>query len=181
MAELLDHDFDGIQEYDNPVPTWLALLFLVTIVVGLGYAIYYPSLPNYRGVSGWSAAAQYEAQVKIDDQKYAPLRAEAEKKILEALAALSHDPATIKAGREVFVARCAPCHGQQAEGRVGPCLTDDTWLYGGDPKTVLQSIREGRPRGMPKWKTDLSAEEVQNVAAYVLSLSGSSQDMKETP
>lgn len=174
MAELLDHDFDGIQEYDNPIPTWLGALFAGTIAFGLGYALYYPSLPNYQGISGWSASGQYDAQVQVEEAKYAPLRAEAEKKVLEALASLSQDPATVAAGKAVYAKRCAPCHGENAEGRVGPNLTDNTWIYGGDPKSVLQTIREGRPKGMPKWKNDLSAEDIQNVAAFVLSLAAQS-------
>lgn len=171
MAKLLDHDFDGIQEYDNPIPTWLGALFGITIVFGIGYAIYFPSFPGYQGLSGWSAAKQYDQQVEVEESKYAPLRAEAEKKTLEALAALTEDQATLDKGRKVFTTRCSPCHGENAEGRVGPNLTDDVWLYGGDPKSVLQTIREGRPKGMPKWKTELSSEDITNVAAYVLSLS----------
>ena len=173
MAELLDHDFDGIQEYDNPIPTWLGALFIVTIVYGIGYAVYYPSLPNYQGLSQWSAASQYDAQMQVEEARYAPLRAEAEKKVLEGLAALSQDPAIIAAGKKVFAKHCSACHGQNAEGRIGPNLTDNTWLYGGDPKSVLQTIREGRPKGMPKWKNDLSADEIQNVTAFALSFSKS--------
>lgn len=176
MAKLLDHDFDGIQEYDNPIPLWLGALFAITILYGIGYGLYYPSFPGHQGLSGWSADRQYDQQMKQEETRYAPLRAEAEKKALEALASLSHDEATVQAGREVFVLRCAPCHGENAEGRVGPSLSDNEWLYGGEAKDVLQSIREGRPKGMPKWKTELSAEDIQKVTAYVLSLSGGSAE-----
>lgn len=174
MAKLLDHEYDGIQEYDNPIPAWLGALFGITIFFGIGYAIYFPSFPGFQGVSGWSAAGQYDKQVEVEEAKFAPLRAEAEKKTLEALAALTEDQATLTKGGEVFTLRCAPCHGENAEGRVGPKLTDPEWLYGGDPKSVLTSIREGRPKGMPKWKTELSSEDITNVAAYVLSLSKNS-------
>lgn len=181
MAEVLDHDFDGIQEYDNPIPTWLGALFLITSLYGLAYAIYYPSLPNYKGISGWSAAQQYDKQMEVEEARYAPLRAEAEKRTLEALASLTTDQTAIAAGREVFTARCAPCHGQDAEGRVGPALNDTEWVYGGDTKAVLTSIREGRPKGMPKWKSELSQDEVQNVTAYVLSLTGDAPSPEATP
>ncbi len=179
MAEILDHDFDGIQEFDNPIPTWLASLFGISIAVGVGYALYYPSLPGFSGISGWSSAQQYDAQMKVEEERYAPLRAEAEKKTLEALAQLSHDQATVAAGREVFAHRCSPCHGENAEGRVGPSLTDSTWLYGGDTKSVLQSVREGRPKGMPKWKSELNDEQIKAVVAYVISLSSGSQQEKK--
>lgn len=171
MAKLLDHEFDGIQEYDNPIPPWLGALFVVTILYGIGYAAYYPAFPGHRGISGWSSTGQYDKQMEVEESKYAPLRAEAEKKTLEALAALTEDQATLSKGQEVFTIRCAPCHGESAEGRVGPSLKDEEWLYGGDPKAVLESIREGRPKGMPKWKTELGADDIQSVTAYVLSLS----------
>ena len=170
MAEILDHDFDGIQEYDNPIPAWLSALFIITTLYGIGYAVYYPSLPNYQGIAGWSAEKQYEQQMEVDEAKYAPLRAEAERKALEALAALSSDQATVQAGQEVFSFHCAPCHGANAEGKVGPNLTDEEWLYGGEPKDILTSIREGRPKGMPNWKTKLDEDEVKNVTVYVMSL-----------
>lgn len=176
MAKLLDHDFDGIQEYDNPVPTWLGALFAITIAFGIGYIIYYPSFPNYQGISGWSAQKQYDQQMAIDEEKYAPLRAEAEKKALEALASLSTDQATIQAGNEVFSFYCSPCHGANAEGKVGPSLVDDEWLYGNEPKDILTSIREGRPKGMPKWKTQLKEDEIKNVAVFVLSLANNPQE-----
>ena len=170
MAKLLDHEYDGIQEYDNPVPTWLGALFVITIVFGIGYAIYYPSLPNYQGTSGWSATQQYDQQMEVEETRYAPLRAEAEKKALEALAALSSDQATVDAGKDIFSFHCSPCHGANAEGKVGPSLIDDEWLYGSEPKDLLTSIREGRPKGMPKWKSKLKEDEVKNVTVYVMSL-----------
>lgn len=178
MAKVLDHEFDGIQEYDNPVPGWLAALFAITILYGIGYAIYYPSLPNYKGLSGWSAAKQYDNQVLVEEERYAPIRAEAERKALEALASLSDDPTTVQAGREIFTARCSPCHGDNAEGRVGPSLVDEEWIYGSEPKNILQSVREGRPKGMPAWKVELKGDEIQSVTAYVLSLRNNTEDGK---
>ncbi len=178
MSKLLEHEYDGIQEYDNPIPTWLAALFAITIIWGIGYAIYYPSFPNYAGLSGWTAGKQYDAQMERDEAKYAPLRAEAEAKALEALAALSSDQATVSAGREVFTFRCAPCHGENAEGKVGPSLVDQDWLYGSEPKDILQSVREGRPKGMPAWKNELKQDEIQNVTAYVISLTTSQSEEK---
>jgi cytochrome c oxidase cbb3-type subunit III len=175
MAKILDHDFDGIQEYDNPIPSWLAALFAITIVIGIGYAIYYPSLPNYQGISGWSSQKQYDQQMEVEEVKYAPLRAEAEKKALEALASLSSDPATVQAGREIFAFHCTPCHGANAEGKVGPSLVDEEWVYGSEPKDILTSIREGRPKGMPVWKVKLNDEEIKDVTVYVMSLNGSQE------
>lgn len=171
MAKLLDHEYDGIQEYDNPVPGWLGALFAITIVFGIGYAIYFPAFPGHKGLSGWSSGGQYNKQMEVEEERYAPLRAEAEKKALEALASLTSDQATVTAGKEIFMLRCSPCHGENAEGRVGPSLVDAEWIYGGDAKSVLTSVREGRPKGMPKWKTEMSSDDIQKVVAYVLSIS----------
>lgn len=171
MADLLDHEYDGIQEYDNPIPGWLAQLFFGTIIFGIGYAIYYPSFWFYDGMSTWSSSGQYEKQVEREEARYAPLQAEAEKKALAALESLTSDQATLEAGKQVFGLRCTPCHGANAEGKIGPSLVDAEWLYGGDAKSVLTSIREGRPKGMPPWKMELKKEEIQQVTAFVLSLS----------
>jgi cytochrome c oxidase cbb3-type subunit 3 len=178
MAKLLDHEYDGIQEYDNPIPTWLGALFVITIVWGIGYALYYPSFPHFQGISGWSSDKQYNEQVEVEETRYAPIRKEAEKKALEALASLSSDQATVAAGQKVFSFHCAPCHGDNAEGKVGPSLADDVWVYGSEPKDILTSIRDGRPKGMPKWKTKLNQEEVKDVTVYVMSLvkTGASSD-----
>lgn len=171
MAKLLDHqEIDGIQEYDNPIPAWLLVLFASTVIFGIGYAVYYPSLPNYPGLSGWTSSGQYEQQRAVEDARFAPLKAAAEEKALAALASLASDQATVAKGREIFVAKCSPCHGDNAEGRVGPALTDDVWVYGGEAKDILHSIREGRPKGMPKWKSDLDQDDIQCVTAYVISL-----------
>jgi cytochrome c oxidase cbb3-type subunit 3 len=179
MAKLLDHqEIDGIQEYDNPIPNWLLALFASTVVFGIGYAIYYPSLPNYNGLSGWSSTGQYEHQMTVEEARYAPLKAEAEQKALVALASLASDQATVTKGSEIFAARCAPCHGEKAEGRVGPSLADDVWVYGGEAKDILQSIREGRPKGMPKWKSDLDQDEIQSVTAFVMSLTAAKEQAK---
>jgi cytochrome c oxidase cbb3-type subunit 3 len=178
MAELLDHDFDGIQEYDNPIPGWLTALFVITTVFGIGYAIYYPSLPNYQGLSGWSAQDQYEHQMEVEETRYAPLRAEAEREALEALASLSSDPATVQAGQELFSFHCSPCHGANGEGKVGPSLVDDDWLYGNTPKDILTSIRDGRPKGMPVWKVKLDEEEINDVTVYVMSVTSPQEELK---
>ncbi len=179
MAELLDHEYDGIQEYDNPIPGWLAQLFFATILFGIAYAIYYPSFWFYNGVSAWSSSGQYQQQVEREETRYAPLQAEAEKKALAALESLTSDEATLAAGQQVYSVRCTPCHGADAGGKIGPSLKDEEWLYGGDAKSVLTSIREGRPKGMPPWKMELNKEEIQQVTAFVLSLSPNPEETTE--
>jgi cytochrome c oxidase cbb3-type subunit 3 len=161
MAELIDHA-DGIQEFDNPPPGWLMLIFYGTILFGIGYAIYYPSWPFWPGTSGWSSTAQYTAQMEQAEEQYAHLQTAAPQ------VALAPDDANVVAlGEKTYAARCAPCHGAAGEGKIGPSMVDDTWLYGGTDADIVTSISDGRPKGMPPWKKVLKPEELVGVASFV--------------
>lgn len=165
MAKLLDHEIDGINEYDNPAPGWLMLLLYANIVFAIGYAIYYPSLPYWQGISGWTSSGQYDAQMQEAEKAYAHLQKSSSE------TALKPDDATVIAlGEKMFKARCAPCHGAAGEGKVGPSFIDDTWLYGGTDQDILTSVSDGRPKGMPPWKKALKPEELVAVASFVRKL-----------
>lgn len=162
MAKLLDHEIDGIQEYDNPAPPWLMFILYSSIVFGIGYAIYYPSFWFWPGISGWSSGGQYTAQMEDAEKRYAGMKAA----VVEV--ALTPDDSTVIAlGEKQFKARCAPCHGSTGEGKVGPSFLDDKWLYGGADNDIVTSVREGRPKGMPPWGKVLKPEELTAVASYV--------------
>ena len=170
MAELLDHEVDGIQEYDNPPPAWLVWLFNLSILFAAYYVVVYPSTWFWHGTNQWSSGGQYQDQMEAAQAHYGPLMEAARERAVEAVAQLVEDEAALAGGQQVFALRCAPCHGENAEGKIGPSLIDDTWLYGSEPKDVIQSISEGRPKGMPPWANQLSTDELNNVAAYVLSI-----------
>lgn len=168
MDEVREHSFDGIEEYDNPLPRWWLYLFYFTIVFAVGYAWYYPTLWFYGGNAGWSQAAQYEQQMAEAAKRWpAPVAGAGAD-----LTALMHDPTALAAGQKIFGQRCAVCHGKEAEGKIGPSLKDADWKYGGDSASVMETIEKGRPGGMPPWGKVLSPEQLQQVSAYVLSLSG---------
>ena len=165
MAKLLDHEIDGINEYDNPPPKWLMMVLYASIVFGIGYAIYYPSLGFWPGISGWSSTSQYTAEMAVADKQYAAFRKDPSE-----VALTPDDTAVLAIGEKVYTARCAPCHGEKAEGKIGPSMLDDTWLYGGTDADIVKSISNGRPKGMPAWKKVLKPDELQAVASYIRKL-----------
>jgi len=170
-AETTGHVWDGdLSEYNNPLPRWWLWLFILTVVFGLVYLALYPGLGNFRGTRGWSEVEQYEAQSRAAEAVLARTFAPFEK---TPLVALSKDTNALRIGRNLFLNNCATCHGSDARGAPGfPNLTDQDWLWGGDPDTVLTSIREGRTGVMMAWKPVLGDEGVEDVLAYVMSLSG---------
>jgi len=168
MAELLDHEIDGIQEYDNPPPPWLMFLFYLSIVFGIGYAIYYPSFWFWPGIANWSAANQYEEQVEREEAYYAQFAPP--KKVLTLA---PDDENVVKVGKEVFDGRCVACHGTEGEGKIGPSFLDDTWLYDSSDEGIVESVRDGRPKGMPAWGKMLSEEELVGVTSYIKKLNQS--------
>ena len=171
QGEVTGHTWDEtLQEYNNPLPRWWLWLFYITIVFGFVYLALYPGLGNFKGLLGWSEVGQYQDEMAKADAEYGPLFAKYSK---EDLATLAKDPQAIKIGQRLFLNYCAGCHGSDAGGAPGfPNLTDNDWLYGGAPETIQTTILDGRNGVMPAWGQVLGAQGVDEVTAYVLSLSG---------
>lgn len=168
------HEWDGIQEFNTPLPKWWLNLFYLTIAFGFVYFALYPALGNYAGSQGWSSAQEHDQQAAAADAKIQPLfQAFAD----QSLEQLSHDEAAIRLGRSVFANNCATCHGSDAHGAKGfPNLTDRDWLWGGQPETVLASILDGRKGSMPALEAVIGADMVPAVAVYVQNLAGMKAD-----
>jgi len=169
--QTLGHDYDGIQELDMPLPRWWLLLFVGSIAFALVYLVLYPGLGRFPGTLGWTSSGQHAQEVARADAQYGPLYA--------ALAAqpipdLVRDARALTMGQHLFANNCSQCHGADARGGGGfPDLTDDDWLYGGDPDTIKTSILHGRNGVMPPFAPAIGGDEgVALVTAYVLSLSG---------
>jgi cytochrome c oxidase cbb3-type subunit 3 len=176
-AESLGHDFDGIEELNNPLPAWWAWLFLVSIVLGIIYLILYPGLGRFAGTLGWTSGGQWDDQIADAKSLYGPIYARYfEKSIPDLL----DEPQAIEIGGRLFLNNCATCHGSDARGGDGyPNLTDDDWLYGGTPETIVQTIAQGRNSMMPPLGAVIGGEPgIKQVAQYVLSLSGRPHDAK---
>ncbi|MDR7148807.1 cytochrome c oxidase cbb3-type subunit 3 [Hydrogenophaga palleronii] len=170
------HVWDGdLQEMNNPLPKWWVYLFVITVVFSLAYGVLYPMFGKYQGVLGWTSRGQHTAEVEKMQQAIAPIYAKFNDMKPEDLAG---DAQAMAIGERLFMNNCAQCHGSDARGaRSFPNLTDGDWLWGGDAQTIKTTITEGRMGVMPPMAAAVgSAEDVRNLAHYVLSLSGSPSD-----
>ncbi len=158
-----DHVYDGIQEYDNPLPRWWTLIFWGTFVFSIGYYFHY-----HIGPRGQSVAEGYAADVRAADE-IAAKRAAKETVSEELLASLVQNTAAVAQGSELFTSRCAVCHGPKGEGLIGPNLTDGHWVHGkGALMDIYKTTAEGvDAKGMPGWAKQLSAEELRSVVSFV--------------
>jgi len=165
--ELLSSEYDGIKEYDNMLPRWWVYLFYITIVFAPVYTWYYHFGPGLLGENELAADMQL-----LEQQKLAFKQANGPKvRNEEDLLALVADKAIITKGQQVYVAKCAACHGQKGEGLVGPNLTDKYWIHGGKLTQIRTTIEEGvLAKGMLAWKALLPSEDIESVVAFIRSL-----------
>ncbi|MCB2376258.1 c-type cytochrome [Hymenobacter sp. BT635] len=179
--EILDHDYDGIHEFDNDLPPWWKYSFYATILFAIGYLGYYHVSQSGQLQGDEYAAEMQQAALLISADADDPNK-------LTTYAALTA-AGDLSSGKSLFVTNCAPCHGVNAEGKVGPNLTDEYWLHGGEVNHVYKTIKFGVPsKGMVAWKGKLSGKQILQVSSYLLSLQGSNpagakepQGEKEAP
>ncbi len=170
----VNHSYDGIEEYNKPLPRWWLWLFYLTIFFSIGYLVLYPGFGHLPGVLGWTQAGQHAEEVKIAEEKVAPLYAGFAAK---SPTVLTQDPAAMAVGGRLFGNNCATCHGADAKGAPGfPNLTDADWIYGGEPETIKQTILGGRQGMMPAFGGSLDEPTQLAVRHYVLSLSAREHD-----
>lgn len=164
------HVYDGIEEYDNPLPRWWFNLFIATLIYGLGYLIWYPGMGAFKGIGGWTSKGQLEGQQADAVAGYEKSYGKFSEMSIEELA---FEPKAIKMGSRLFANNCAVCHGADAGGNFGfPDLTDKDWLYGGKPDQIQASITHGRSGSMPAWGAILGEKKLTQLADYVLQVSG---------
>lgn len=203
-GEDMGHEYDGIRELNNPLPKWWSYMFWATIVFSLVYLALYPGLGNWQGFFNWNSSAQtvknldesrlaLENSTGIDQyareldsanavfgETYRQLAYKPGSDKLLEITEIAKNPEAIKVGQRLFIQNCAQCHASDARGQAGfPNLTDNDWLYGGEPMTIKATILEGRVGNMPAWLDALGEDGVKEVAAYTLSLSGRKVDAQE--
>jgi cytochrome c oxidase cbb3-type subunit 3 len=165
---LLEHEYDGIREYDSPMPRWWVMAFWATFFFSIGYTVHY----HFTG-HGKSVAEDYEDDLRI-------ARAERAKQTLAeapselALGALMADPDLMQDAKVVFAERCAVCHAAEGQGLIGPNLTDDHFIHGENTlMDIYAAVSRGVPeKGMPAWDLQLQPIEVRKLSAYVGTLRG---------
>ncbi len=170
---LMDHQYDGIQEYDNPMPRWWVWIYWGTFWFSLAYLFHY-----WVG-NGVSLQESY-------DQEVATVNAERAKEALkqtvseDSLSQMMADAGTIEKGAEVFQSKCVACHLEKGQGSIGPNLTDSHWINGkGTLMDIYQVVSEGSTaKGMPAWNRQLKPEELRAVVAFVGSIRGTNIEGK---
>ena len=173
-APTTGHVYDGIEEYDNPLPGWWFNMFVGTIVFAVIYLVLYPGMGNFPGVLGWTSSGQWQEQEDKAEARFEAVYSTFEGLSIEELAV---NPKAFKIGRRLFGNNCAVCHGSDARGSYGfPDLTDDDWLYGGSPEAIEQSITHGRGGMMPGWAAAIGEEGVNQVTEYLFKLGETEHD-----
>lgn len=186
------HDWDGIQELNNPLPRWWLWVFYATILWGVAYTVLYPAWPllsrHTEGLLGWSTRADVASEIAAVEEARAGIMA---RLASTAPADIAADPElqafALDAGAAVFRANCATCHGAGAAGVQAsgfPSLLDDDWLWGGTVEDIVQTVSHGirndspdaRWSEMPAFGEMLPAEEIDAVVEHVLAVSGQEND-----
>jgi cytochrome c oxidase cbb3-type subunit 3 len=169
---LTDHAYDGIQEYDNPMPGWWSWLFIATIVFSVIYFF-------IAVVSGGQLGANwaYDQDVMAETRRQfgaGEIHADA-----PTLLRLSHDPEMLKSGAAVFATNCIACHAKDGSGLIGPNLTDDKYINVTKIEDIFDVVAKGRNNGqMPAWENRLNPTDRVLVSAYVASLRGQNKPGK---
>ncbi|MDK1286129.1 cytochrome-c oxidase, cbb3-type subunit III [Pseudoalteromonas umbrosa] len=194
------HEFDGIEELNNPLPKWWTYMFFATFVWSVYYLAMYPGLGNFAGLLGWTSSnqgvisleeskqavldakdkglwVQLDKEFEAADERFGPIfKAFAEQDVLT----LAKDSDALEIGQRLYAQNCAQCHGSDARGGLGfPNLTDKDWLYGGTPDQIKETLLKGRVAAMPGWEAALGEQGVKEMTAYVLSLSGRTVNQKD--
>lgn len=153
-----EHDYDGIQEYDNDLPPWWVAGFYVTIIFAVVYLFAFE-------VMGWGPTQEeeYQKEIAMAEIKYANVDL-----VYEGPTA---DEAALAEAQELFVKNCKACHKEDGRGEVGPNLTDEFWKHGGSINDMYHTIKYGVvEQGMKAWKNDFSNEQIYNLASYITTL-----------
>lgn len=166
---LMDHAYDGIREYDNPLPGWWRAIFWGSIVFAAGYWIWFH-------VGHWGRTPDQKYQVALaeyNDKRDVREAAEAASVDENTLARNANDPNVVQHGASIFAVRCASCHDATGHGLIGPNLTDDYQLHGNTRLDIFKTVRGGVPgTAMPAWGEQLPPTDVVAVASFAITLRG---------
>jgi len=160
-----------IREGMRPLPRWWIAISFAMFIAAFGYLILYPGFGDSPGRLGWTSHGQLARETAANNERLDPVMQRFAGMTIEAMAG---DPQARAIGGVLFADNCAACHGSNARGNplIGaPNLGDSDWLYGGDGKTILASIVDGRQGVMPPWGTTFDQAGITALATYVLSLS----------
>lgn len=173
----LEHDYDGIKELDNDLPPWWVYLFYATIIFGVIY------IGKYHLFGGDNQIQELEKDMMITQKEIEEYKKTAPDLLTADKVVLLTDAGDIAAGKAIFDSNCVACHRADGGGGIGPNLTDEYWILGGDVKEIFNTIMEGGRdgKGMVSWKQQIKPSEIQKVASYILSLQGTNPSDGKAP
>lgn len=173
----MDHDYDGIKELDNDLPPWWVYLFYVTIIFGVIY------LGKYHLFGGENQIQELEKDLAMAQKEIEEYKKTAPDLLTADQVVLLTDPADLAAGKVIFDSNCVACHRADGGGGIGPNLTDEYWILGGDVKEIFTTIMEGGRdgKGMVAWKQQIKPSDIQKVSSYILSLQGTNPADAKAP
>jgi cytochrome c oxidase cbb3-type subunit 3 len=175
---LLDHDYDGIGELDNPLPPWWVALFWITIIFAVIYWGYYHTFDKGPGQE-----EMYATEMEAAEAAVANYLNEQGEVVDENSVVMLTDASALARGKEIFESKCVACHLADGGGNnIGPNLTDNYWIHGGSIKDIFSTIKYGVvEKGMLAWETQLGPADMQKVSSYVKSLVGTTPANPKAP
>ena len=154
---------------NHPVPSYWSFMFYLSAIGAGFYLILYPGLGNLPGKLNWTATRQYE----IEHTQYTTLYIEKFNQYFrQSVPELAKDAAALKIGKRLFSAYCSNCHNNPGGNLQAPNLTDQDWLWGGNPEKIEETITKGRTGVMPGWETILGTTGINELTNYVMTLAG---------
>jgi cytochrome c oxidase cbb3-type subunit 3 len=171
---IMEHEYDGIKEYDNPMPRWWLLTFAGTVIFSVIYVFNVGPVGNGKG-----RIADYEDDMKAFAAAHpAPTGGPSAAQLM----ALVGNKEEVEEGKEAFVKNCVACHRADGGGMIGPNLTDDYWIHGASLDSVYTVVANGvLEKGMPPWGKVLSPKDLERVVAYVATLRGTNPPDPKAP
>ncbi len=174
---LEDHNYDGIRELDNPLPPWWLYLFYLTLIFGVVYLGY------YHLFGGSDQKQNFEQEMAMAKEQIETYKKTAASFVDETNVTVLTDASSLESGKSLFEIHCAICHQNDGGGAIGPNLTDNYWILGGDIKSIFLTIAKGgRPgKGMIAWNNSLKPQEIQQLSSFILSLNGTTPQNPKAP
>lgn len=171
------HDYDGIQELNNPLPGWWLATFYIAIIFSVFYYAYYTFL------GGPTSDEELARSMSAIEKERETSRDTAEVKSEAYFVALLDNEDVLAAGKAEYTVKCLACHGDKGQGLIGPNMTDDYWIHGdGTVTAIIETARSGVPdKGMPTWEGVIPAETLEAVAVYIYSLNGTNPPGAKPP
>lgn len=174
---VIDHEYDGIKELDNPVPAWFNGMFYASMAFAVVYLCVYH-------VFGWgpNQDEEYTQEMARAEQARQEWLAQAADNVDENTVTIDTRPETVAAGLAIFTQNCAACHGSIGEGGIGPNLADDYWLHGGEVQDIFRVIKYGvLDKGMVPWEQSLTPAQIAEVSNYIITLRGTNPPNAKEP